>query len=168
MRTSALLLAVTLCSCLVACDSGGSEKKADPAAEAKAKEEEDKQKRIEERRKKREAEQKAEEDAAAAKKAKIDALLVLPETMPKKLDKACDAVGEAQTAFIERSFDAAAAAKAKTGSTMTVKTCKENSNIEVAACQKNALDNADKELGKDLPALLAGCIEKFGTKPEGA
>ncbi len=163
MRISALLLSVTLCSSLIACDGGGAEKKADPAADAKSKEEEDKAKRVEELRLKRESEQKAKEEAEAEKKAKIDALVVLPETMPKKLEAACDDVGTAQTAFIERSFDAAAAAKAASSITITVKGCKDNGNIEVAACQKNALDNADKELGKELPALLAGCIEKFGT-----
>ncbi len=168
MRIPALLIAATLCWSLSACDSGSSEKKPDAKADAKATEDAEKQKRVDERRKKREADAKAAKDAEDAKAAAIEALLTIPETLPKDLGKACAAVGDAQDAFVKRLFDAEAAAKAASAKGMAVKTCNQTGSIEVAVCQKRALDGAPAELKKELPALLRGCIEKFGTPPKGA
>lgn len=171
MRTPALLLSALLCSSLVACDSGESKPKADPAAEAKAKEEADKKARIEERRKKREADAKAKEEEEAKRKAAIDAVLVLPEKMPKKLDKACKAVAEAQDGFMNRLYEGETVEKwnnAKgTQLPMTIAQCTKQASLEVAACQQNALTIAPPELKKELPELLRGCIDKFGKKAEG-
>lgn len=169
--TTALLITATLCTPAIACDGGGGEKKPDPAADARAKEEAEKEARIEERKKKREADAKAKEDEAAKKQAAIDALLVLPEKMPKKLDKACKAVGEAQDAFMNRLFEGEAVEKWNTRKAKmlqtTVSMCNSQASLEVAACQQNALTNAPPELKKSLPDFLRGCIDKFGKPPEG-
>ena len=170
MRTSALALAVTMCS-LSGCDSGGAKPKADPAADARASEAAEREKAVEARRLKREADAKAKEEEDAKRQAAIDALLVLPSTMPKKLDAACKAAGDAQDAFMNRMFEGEAVEKwnaaKSTQIQMTVTNCVKQGSIEVAACQSNAMDTAPKELAKQLPELLRGCIEKFGTKDEG-
>lgn len=172
MRTSALVFSVTLCFTLGACDSGDKAPKADPAAEARAKEEEDKKKRVEANRLKREADVKAKADEAAAHQAAIDALLVLPEKMPKKLDKACKAASEAQDAFMLRHYDGEAVEKwnaaKSTQLQQAVALCTKLGSIEAAACQSNALTTAPTELKKALPDLLRGCMEKFGKPAEGS
>lgn len=171
MRTSVLVLAVTLCSSSLACDSGESKPKANAAADAKASEDDERKKAVEALRKKREAEAKAKEEEEAKKKAAIDAALTLPEKLPKKLDKACKAVGEAHDGFMNRMFEGDTVEKwnqAKgTQIPMTVAQCTKQGSIEVAACQANALNNAPENLKKELPELLRGCIDKFGTKDEG-
>ena len=40
--------------------------------------------------------------------------------------------------------------------------CIKSGNIEVAACQINAMNNAPADFKKDLPDVLKACIEKFG------
>ncbi len=173
MRTSAFVLAVTLCSTLSACDSGDTKPKANAnaGAGAQASEAEERKKAVEAARKKREAAAKAKEDEAAKKQAAVDAVLVLPEKMPKKLDKACKAAGDAQDAFMNRMFEGEAVEKwnaaKSTQMQKTVADCIKQANIEVAACQTNALNTAPKDLAKQLPDLLRGCIDKFGKKPEG-
>lgn len=172
MRTSALVFSVTLCFTLGACDSGDKAPKADAAADAKAKEAEEKKKRVEAKRLEREAAEKAKVEEAAKRQAAIDALLVLPEKMPKKLDKACKAASEAEDAFMLRHFDGEAVEKwngAKSSQLqMAVATCKKLGSIEAAACQVNALETAPPEMKKALPDLKRGCMEKFGKPAEAA
>jgi len=172
MRISALVLSVTLCTSAFACDGGDSKPRADPAAAARAKEKAERDEVRDELRKKREAEQKAKEEAEAAKKAAIAKVLVLPEEMPKKLDKACAAVAEAHDGFMNRMFEDETTEKwnqAKgTQLPMTVSQCTKEGSLEVAACQANALNTAPQELAKELPELLRGCIDEFGEKDEGA
>lgn len=168
MRTSALVFSVILCFTVGACDSGNSAPKADPAADAKAKEIEDKKKRVEAKRLEREAKAKALVDGEAKHKEAVAAMLVLPEKMPKNLDKGCKAASDAQDAFMLRHYDGEAiekwnAAKA-TQLQMAVTQCTTVGSIEVAACQANALNTAPTELKKALPDLLRGCIEKFAPK----
>lgn len=171
MRNSALVFSVTLCFTLVACDSGNTAPKADPAAEARAKEAEDKKKRVEAKRLEREAGVKEKADAEAKHKEAIAAMLVLPEKMPKKLGKACKAASDAQDAFMLRHYEGEAVEKwnaaKSTQLQKAVAECTKVGNIEVAACQANALTIAPTELKKALPDLLRGCIEKFGKAPEG-
>ncbi len=171
MRTSALIFSVTLCFSLGACDSGNSAPKPNPAADAKAKEADEKKKRVEAKRLEREAKAKAEKEEAAKHQAAIDALLVLPEKMPKKLDKACKAASEAQDAFMLRHYDGDAVEKwnaAKSSQLqMAVATCTKLGSIESAACQANALATAPTELKKALPDILRGCMEKFGKPAAG-
>jgi hypothetical protein len=156
---------------LVACDSGGGPDPATAAAEAKAKEDAELAQRLEERRKEREAkaEAKARQDAEHA--AALDALAVLPDAMPKDFDKACKTVGDAQLAFFERHYTGEALEKlrasAGTAIPMTVANCKKTGKLEVAACQKQALDRAPPELKEDLASLLRVCIDKFGDEQPG-
>lgn len=171
MRTSVLVLAVTLCSSVAACDGGDSKPKA-KAADAQASEADERKKAVEAARKKREAKTKAKEEEEAKKKAAVEAVLVLPEKLPKKLDKACKAAGDAQDAFMNRMFEGEAVEKwnaaKSTQMQKTVADCIKQGSIEVAACQTNALTTAPKDLAKQLPELLRGCIDKFGTKKDGA
>lgn len=172
LRLTALPVLASLLFIPVACDSGGDAPSAEAkAAEAKAQEEAELQKRLEERRKKREAEQKAKEEEEAKKEAALDALAVLPEgvKMPKKLDKACAAVGEAQMAFFERMYEGETLEKLKssagTAIPMTVGTCKKSGAIEVAVCQKHALETAPPDMKQALSLILRKCIDKFGKNP---
>ncbi len=164
------LLALLLAT--AGCDSSKPAPKPDDAKQAAEQAESDK--RIEERRKKREAEAKAKADAEAKVKAQIDALCVVPEGAkpPKKLEAACQAVVDAQMAFMERLYaeEPEVVEKfkkaAKMQNQMTMNSCT-GTNIKVAMCQKAALDAAPKELRKSLPDLLRTCIEKFGAPPKG-
>jgi hypothetical protein len=120
------------------------------------------------RKAEREAKQKAAEEAAEKKRAAIEALVVLPETLPKDLEKACNDVAKAHDAAMQRlaQGDAAAAwATAKENQLpMTIVQCSQGDSLEAAGCQKSALDKAGPEIADDLQALLRGCLEKFGKK----
>jgi len=142
---------------------------AEAAAKADAKKKEDEA--IARRRAEREAKEAAAEKAAAEKKAKIDALAVLPKKLPKKLKKACEAVVEANDAFMKKHYaddpktlERWNMAKG-TQLGMTRQQCIKEGSIEVAACQAHALQNAPAELKKDFAQLLLACKEKFGAKP---
>ncbi len=120
------------------------------------------------RRAEREAKEKAVKDAEAAKLQQIKDLAVLPEKLPKKLDKACDEVAAAQDAFMQKWFPDQAtqwAAGKGTQLGLTKKTCVGGGSIEVAACQAKILTDAPEALRKEIPALFSSCIEKFGKKP---
>jgi predicted lipid-binding transport protein (Tim44 family) len=175
MRTLARsLLALLL---VTACDSGEKKPKAESPEDLDAKKAaaaaED-AKNVEERRKEREAKAAAEAKAAEDLKAQIDALCVVPEgaKKPKKLGDACEAVVTAQSSFIQRAFahDPAKLEKLKGASQMqnqmTTQMCLAG-NIDVAVCQKHALDSAPKELGKDLNDIMRVCVEKYGAAPKG-
>ncbi len=157
-----------------ACDS--SSKPSGPSeAEAKAAAEEAASaKRIDERRKKREAETKRVADEEAAKQEQIAALCIVPEGKhPKKLGQACQGVVDAEVAFLERNYadKPEALAKLKSASQMqtqmTMQMCQAGASMEVALCQKHALDNAPKEFKKELAALKRTCVDKFGAPPKG-
>lgn len=114
----------------------------------------------------REAKAKALEDAKARKVELVDKLTVLPEKLPKKLDKACDEVGVAMDLFMLKWFPENWP-KTKTKQLSDLKTSCLASTIEAAACQAKALTDAPEELNKAVPELLGGCLEKFGKKPAG-
>jgi hypothetical protein len=174
MRTLASSLLVLLL--VTACDSSSDKPKEDPAAlnAKKAAADAEEAKKVEERRKEREAKAAAETKAADDLKAQIDALCVVPEgaKKPKKLGDACEAVVKAQASFIERAFskDPAKLEKLKGASKMqtqmTMQMCLAG-NVDVAVCQKHALDGAPEELGKDLNDIMRVCVEKYGTAPKG-
>ncbi len=152
---------------LLACDDGGKAKAAVEQKENAA--EEEKKAAIAARRKKREDAQKAEEEAAAKVTEEISKLCVLPEKMPKKLGKACDAVATAQDGFMKRHFNTPELLKKwEAGKAMQLKmatdSCMSMASLEVAGCQANALEHAPVELKKKLPDLLRTCLEKFGPK----
>lgn len=165
MRTTFSLVLVSLLA--AGCGNNAAEE-AKKAQEAKAAAEE-KQKMEEalaKRKAEREAKAKAEEDAEKAVAEAVDKVAVLPETMPKDVVKACDAVAEAQDEFMKRHYEGEALKKWESAKgtqlPMTKVQCTQADSVEVAACQKNALDNAPTELRKKLPELLKACIEKFG------
>ena len=147
-------------------------KEAKAAEEQKAKAQAEMEKGVAEQRKKREAEAKAKADKEAAYKAALDKACVLPAKLPKKLNKACQAAGEAHDAFMKRQYadDAETLEKwslaAGTQIKFTVSTCTKGGSLEVAACQKHALDNAPPELKEDATEILKTCIDKFGKAPE--
>ncbi|MEM6997120.1 MAG: hypothetical protein AAF721_41835 [Myxococcota bacterium] len=161
-----------LLSFSVACDSSAkSESAADKKAAAAKAEEEETAKRIAARKEKRLAEEKAKQDAIDAKQAKVDAVCVLPEQVPKKLDKACAAVSDAHDAFMLRLYaDKPEVIEKWNGGKkmqldLTVGQCKKTGSLEVAACQANALTNATAEIKKEIPAIFKTCIDKFGSPP---
>ena len=147
-----------------ACDT-----KSDKTDKTDGKSEQDKavEARLAKKRADREAAKKAEEDAETAKQAKLEEICVLPEEMPKDLEKACDAVGVAMDGFMLRLFEGDAVTRwneAKgTQLGMAKKDCLAKASIENAACQANAMNLATVEIKKALPDLQLKCVEKFVT-----
>jgi len=166
------LLGIALLFSLSSCDSGPSKEEQAKAA-AEAAEAEAEKKRIEERRLKREAEERAEAEAEQKKKDAIAALAVLPEKLPKKLDKACAAMVEAQNKFMERAYADEPETLEKwkanpSAQQMIAATCKKSGSVQAAACQAHALENAPPEFAKSFPELLAACNEKYGANKAGS
>ena len=170
-RTLTLALVTSFLLPLVpACDN--SEEEAKKAAEAKAAA--DKKKAEEEklaaRKKAREDKKKAEKEAEEKKKAEIDALCVLPEKLPKKLDKACEEAGVAYDKFMERVYgdNKEVMEKWQQGKKMQMQmmqgTCMKTGSIEAAACQTNALNTAPPEMKKAVSDFAIRCGEKFPKK----
>ena len=167
-----VLFTAVLISLAPACDSGPtpSELEAKKKAEAETKAEDD---ALAKRKAEREAKVQAEKDAAEALQKQIDALCLLPEEMPKKLEDACAARAQAEDDFMNKHYDGDAAKKwneaKETQLGFAKQSCIKAGNIEVPACIKVALDSAPTELKKKLPDLIRTCMEKFGGgPPEGA
>lgn len=161
-RTSKLLLSsFMICALLPACDKK-EEKKDDNKAEEKTEAEKELEERLAKKRADREAAAKALEDKATA----IKALATLPEEMPKDLEASCDGVATAQDEFMQKHYDGEGLKRweeAKGTQMGMLKTgCVKAGSIEIAACQANAMANAPGEYKKDLPDILAACIETFG------
>lgn len=159
---------------LAGCDNSTDAKKtaANDAATKAAAEEAESAKRIEARKQKRLAEEQAKKDEVAKMEAAVDAICVLPEKLPKKLDKACDAVGVAHDGFMQKHYGANPETIKKWNGAkqmqlgMTTAQCTKSGSIEVAACQANGLNTAPTELKKQIPAIFKRCIDKFGAPPE--
>ena len=162
---SALLLTLTL----PACDK--KEDKKDEAAQEKSEQDKAVEERLAKKRAERAAKEKAAKEAEEAKQKKLDEICVLPEEMPKDLEKACAKVAEANDAFMTRLYEGDALKRwneAKgTQLPMTKTQCMKSGSIEVAACQINGMNNAPPELKKALPDILRACHEKFGAAAEG-
>jgi hypothetical protein len=163
-----ILSSFLMCALLPACDK--KEEKKDDKKEEKSEADKELEERLAKKRAEREAEEKAKQDKANA----IKALAALPEEMPKDLTAACEAVATAQDEFMKRNFEGEGLKRweeakgtqlgmAKTG-------CVKKGSVEIAACQVVAMNNAPPEFKKDLPDILAACIEKFdgGGGGEGA
>lgn len=164
-RTSKLILSSVLIVALVpACDKQDDSKEAKQAPE-KSEQDKELERRLAANKAEREAKAKAVKDKANA----IKALAKLPEKMPKDLEAACTGVGEAQDAFMQKHYDGEGLAKwnaAKGGQMAMLKAgCIKQGNIEIAACQSVAMASAPGEYKKDLPDILAACIEKFRKQP---
>jgi len=153
-----------------ACDNSEAEAKAAADAKAKADEKKADDEALAKRKADREAKKKAKEDAEAAKAKAIDDLCVLPEEMPKKLDKACEDASKAQDEFMMKHYDGEALKKwngaKSTQLQMATAQCNKAGSIEAAACQIHALSTAPVEQKKALPDLLRRCLEKFPKKAE--
>lgn len=170
MRTlSSTVLALLL---VTACDSG---KKATPAPDesTKAAEQDDTDKRLEERRKEREAKAAAEVKAAEDRKVKIDELCTVPADAkkPKKLDAACDAMAEAQLAFLRRNYTGDAAkleGVEKNAPMQKANILKMCSSMDVALGLQNAFDNAPEGYGEYMNDIVAVCLTKLGPADTGA
>jgi len=150
---------------LVACGGGApaaETKKQDAPAEAKQAEPEKNKYTLE-----REAKAQAAKDAVEKKTKMVDELTVLPEKLPKKLDKACEELGAAMDGFMLKWFPENWP-KLKTKQMADLKeSCTSTGSIEAAACQAKALAAAPEELNKAVPDILLACIEKFAKKPAG-
>lgn len=161
------LVTILACGLLPACDKGG-DKKDDNKEEEKS----DLDKQVEENLRKKQEARDAEAKAAEEKAQAIKDLATLPEEMPKDLTAACEARAAAEDDFMTRNFEGEALTKwegAKATQLGMVKTnCAKAQNLEVAACQANALNNAPKELAKNLPDLLQACGDKFAEGAAGA
>jgi hypothetical protein len=160
------LLLPALLLLFVACEPPGPSQAeldaAKKAAEKKAADEE----AMARRKAEREAKEKAEKDAEAQLAAQIDALAVLPDPLPKKLDKVCAERAAAEDEFMNKHYEGEALAKWNTAKGTQLgfakQGCIKAGKIEIAACQINAMRNAPAELKKNLPDLLKRCIDKFG------
>ena len=166
-HTSKLILSsFLLCALLPACDK--KEEKKDDKAEEKS----DADKELEERLAKKRADRAAAEKAVTDKAAAIKALAALPEEMPKDLETACAGVATAQDEFMQKHYDGEGLTRwneAKDGQLGMLKTsCIKAGSIEIPACQAVAMGNAPAEFKKDLPDILAACIEAdFGAAAAG-
>ena len=172
LRTVPALFLAAACACGGPSSSGSAEAKAEAEAAKKAEEQKARDAALERRRKEREAKEAAEAKAEAEKKARLDAITVLPKKMPKKLKAACEAVVEANDAFMKKHYaddpktlERWNMAKG-TQLGMTRQQCIKEGSLEVAACQAHALANAPAELKKDFAQILLTCKEKFGAKPD--
>lgn len=167
IRPVALLLALSFTACG---PSGPSE--AEIAAQKKR---DDEKKASEEslarRKAEREAAEKAKKEAEEKELAEIDALAVLPEALPKKLDKACDERAKAEDEFMLKHYEGDVVDKWNAAKSTQLgfakQSCVKAGSIEVAACQINAMRSAPVELKKKLPDLLKRCMDKFGGGGEG-
>jgi hypothetical protein len=123
---------------------------------------------VEKRRGERLAQEQANKEAEDRQRQAIDAVAVVPGVEVKDLTKACRAVAKAHDGFMHRHFDGEDLDKWTQSKDfqldMTRKRCIKHGSVEVAACQKHALEHAGVALSKEVPALLMRCIDKFGQK----
>jgi hypothetical protein len=149
---------------LLACDGGkpaGEAAKAE-AAPSKAADDE----AIAKRKAAREAEAKQKEEEAAALAAKIDALAVLPEDVPKSLDKACAQMTKSYDGYMRKVLKGDMLTKWETGGnemqiSIFDRECKKTTP-KIAACQARALEAMPVELEKELATVMKRCAGKYG------
>jgi hypothetical protein len=118
------------------------------------------------RQKERERKQQAEEAREAEAAAKVDALAVLPDRLPKNLEAGCKAMLAAYDGFMRKVLKGDQLTKWTTGGDeMQVavfrKECLKR-GVKVAACQAHALGQATAELEAQLPEIMQRCAAKFG------
>ena len=157
---------IGLVSLLAGCDGGAAEEAAKKAAEAKAAEEKAAEEKAAKRQAEREQKAAAEAEAAKAKQAAIEAMTVLPDKLPTKLDKACDGLVAAYDAYMRTVLEGDLKTKWETGGNeMQLKLqrveCKKRP-VNVAACQTLALSRMKPEHEQDMGTIFTRCNEKFG------
>lgn len=162
---SAALLALLL---VPACDSSKkSDSKADDAAAKKAEEDAEAAKRVEERRKEREAKAAAEKQAEEDRKKTIEGLCVVPEDAkkPKKLEDACQAMADAQIAFLEKQYKdnpEKAAGVGEKSALMKAHMMKMCTSFDIALGLKNAFDNAPEGYAEHMNDIVSTCMMQLG------
>jgi hypothetical protein len=167
-----LVLVVTLGAC------GGDKPPVDESI-AKAMQRESKNQKVDEDAKERDRQErvdKANEKKAADARlaAELDAIAVLPDTMPPDLATACEAVVSAYDEFMKRGRESDVNAwhngrRRKLGERR--QTCGAQGSLEVAACQSRALTGeppslAEVERTEAARLVLERCADKFGSPPQ--
>lgn len=165
MRPLSIATALLLIA-LPACDSSKPAAPADSGADAKANADAEYEKRMEERKNERLAKQAAEEQAKKDIADKIQTITVIPEgtKLPKKQAEACDQVVEAQRGFMKKFHPQVEEAALTTQLGLLKKQCNEMPGIEIAMCQKFALEATDEQLKGAINEYLPACMEKYGKK----
>jgi hypothetical protein len=157
----AILLGLVAAS---ACDQTSSADKPDAAAAKQAQEDAELEARLEKRKQDRlaavEAEKREEEEIAA----EIEKITVIPEgtKLPKKAADVCTQVVEAQRGFMGKFHPDIDEAALTTQLGMLAKQCNEMGNIEVAMCQKFALEATTERLKGKINEYLPVCMGKYG------
>jgi len=124
---------------------------------------------IAERKAKREAEEKQKAEAEAETAAELERLAAaLPDKLPRDPVAACDAVGQAQDAFVRRLGDAKAVAAWDAGGKdkaipMAIVQCTQADSVKTAACQKSIFDGASPRLKDEARKIMQICIDKYGS-----
>ncbi|HET6582683.1 MAG TPA: hypothetical protein VFG69_04535 [Nannocystaceae bacterium] len=141
---------------------------------AKAMQMESKQQKIDEEAKERDRQERvakaAEKKAADAQRdAELDALAVMPDTMPPDLAAACELVVNAYDGFMKRGRESDVNAwhngrRRKLGERR--QTCEAQGNLSVAACQSRALTGdppslAEVERTEAARLVMERCADKF-------
>jgi predicted small lipoprotein YifL len=166
--TTALFLAIPLT--LAGCGPSGPTAEQKAAAEKKAAEEKKKKEEEAKLKAEREAKKKEEEEKQKAHDKKMDDLAQLPEKLPKKLKKACEQMVKAYDGYMQKVLTGDDLTKWTTGgNVMQValfrKECLKG-NVEIAACQTNALSTAPPEMKPHLSDFMTKCRKKFGKEGE--
>lgn len=166
LRHLALVLALpTMLSVSLACDS--EKPKSDPAADAKAAEKAESEARMAKRKQEREAAAAEETKQAAANAAKILEITTIPEgtKIPKKIADACEQLVVAQSTFMKKFYPQVEDAALVTQLGMLRKQCLETNDVELALCQKFAIDATDEALKSMINEYLPACMTKYGAPP---
>lgn len=156
-----------LCLALFACDSG--EPQPDPAEKKAASEASERDAALEKRKQERLAKEAEEEAKAKEIEKRIGEVTVIPEgtKLPKKIEEACEGVVAAQEAFMKKFHGDTPAEALTTQLGMLRKQCVEGGNIEIAMCQKFALEATDELLAPKINEYLPACMGKYAEKPGG-
>lgn len=162
-RMTPAILALAALAAL-GCDSAKTDDAAaKQKADAEAKATKDKE-ALAQRKAEREAAEKKQADEAAALKSKIDALAVIPDGLPKKLDKACEAMLAAYDGYMQKVLQGDMLTKWKTGGNemqlaVFRKECLKR-DIPTAMCQAHALGAATPDLEKNLADIMQACVAR--------
>jgi hypothetical protein len=148
-----------------ACDDS-SANKPDPAAAQKAQEEADLQARLDKRKQDRLDAESEKNRAAQEVKDTIQRITVIPEgtKRPKKAAEACAQVVSAQEGFLKKFHPDLDEKAMNTQLALLDKQCKEMNQIEVALCQKFALEATTEQVKGAINDYLPACMEKYGNK----
>ena len=137
----------------------------DPAAAKQAQEDAELEARLEKRKQDRLAAVEAEKREAEEIAEEIQKIAVIPEgtKLPKKAADACAQVVEAQRGFMGQFHPDIEEGALTTQLGMLGKQCNDMNNVEVAMCQKFALEATTERLKSKINEYLPVCLEKYGS-----